>query len=68
MLAAAAAELRDDRRAFAYLTEACDLAPDWVRYQPLGAATMRTLIDRTTRRRGKDFATLAAHYGVISSS
>jgi transcriptional regulator with XRE-family HTH domain len=68
MLAAAAAELRDDRRAFAYLTEARDLAPDWVRYQPLGAATMRTLIDRTPRRRGKDFATLAAHYGVISSS
>ena len=65
MLAAAATELRDDRRAFGHLTEPRDLAPDWVRYQPLGAAAMHTLIDRTPRRRGKDF--LAAHYGVISN-
>lgn len=68
MLAAAAAALRDDRAAFAYLSRARDLAPDWVRCQPLGVATMRIVIDRTTRRRGKEFATLAAHFGVISSS
>jgi transcriptional regulator with XRE-family HTH domain len=66
MLAAAAAELRDNRRALAYLAEARDLAPDWVRYQPLGASTMRTLVDRAARRRGAEFAALAAHYGVVS--
>jgi transcriptional regulator with XRE-family HTH domain len=65
MLAAAVAELSDERRALTYLTEARDLAPDWVRYQPLGAATMRTLVDRAARRRGEDFAALAAHYGII---
>jgi transcriptional regulator with XRE-family HTH domain len=65
VLAAAAAELRDDRRALTHLAQARDLAPDWVRYQPLGAATMRRLVDRATRRRGEDFAALAAHYGVI---
>lgn len=65
MLAAAAAELRDNRRALAYLAEARDLAPDWVRYQPLGASTMRTLVDRAARRRGAEFANLAAHYGIV---
>jgi hypothetical protein len=65
MLAAAAVGLRDDRRALAYLAQARDLAPDWVRHQPLGTATMRTLVDRAARRRGETFAVLAAHYGVI---
>ncbi|PXY17333.1 helix-turn-helix domain-containing protein [Prauserella flavalba] len=66
-LAAASVELRRDRDALAYLAEARDLAPDWVRYQPLGEATMRRLLDRAPRRRGADFAALAAHYGVVSS-
>lgn len=65
-LAAAAAELRRDRQALAYLAEARDLAPDWVRTQPLGEATMRRLVERAARRRGAAFARLAAHYGVIS--
>lgn len=65
VLAAASAEVRDNRRALAHLTEAKDLAPDWVRYQPLGVATMRTLVDRAARRRGAEFAMLAAHYGVL---
>lgn len=65
MLAAAAANLRDNKRALAYLAEARDLALDWVRYQPLGASTMRTLVDRAARRRGAEFAALAAHYGVV---
>ncbi|MFL6126888.1 helix-turn-helix domain-containing protein [Actinophytocola sp.] len=65
MLAAAAAALRDNQRALEYLSEARDLAPDWVRYQPLGTSTMRTLVDRATRRRGESFAALAAHYGVV---
>lgn len=65
MLAAAAAELRGNRRALAYLAEARDIASDWVRYQPLGASTMRTLVDRAARRRGAGFASLAAHYGVV---
>jgi len=65
MLAAAAVELGDNRRALVGLAIARELAPDWVRYQPLGASTMRTLVDRATRRRGDDFAALAAHYGVV---
>lgn len=63
-LASAAVELRRDREALGYLAQARDLAPDWVRYQPLGARTMRTLVDRAPRRRGKGFAALATHYGV----
>ncbi|HEU5475834.1 MAG TPA: helix-turn-helix transcriptional regulator [Actinophytocola sp.] len=65
MLAAASADLRADRRAPAYLAEARAIAPEWVRYQPLGAGTMRILADRATRRRGLLFAVLATHYGVI---
>jgi transcriptional regulator with XRE-family HTH domain len=65
-LAAASVEMRKDRRAVGYLAEARDLAPDWVRYQPLGEATMRRLVDRAPRRRGAEFAGLAAHYGVVS--
>jgi transcriptional regulator with XRE-family HTH domain len=65
MLAAASAELRKDRLAITYLAEARDLAPDWVRCQPLGATTMRALVDRATRRRGDHFAALAAHYRVV---
>ncbi|OXM50313.1 transcriptional regulator [Amycolatopsis thailandensis] len=65
-LAAAAAELRRDRAALAWLAEAKDLAADWVRYQPLGKATMTTIVDRATRRGGPEFAELAAHYDVIA--
>ncbi|GAB3136392.1 helix-turn-helix domain-containing protein [Amycolatopsis stemonae] len=64
-LAAAAADLHHDRDALAWLAEARDLAPDWVRYQPLGKTTMQRLVDRATRRRGPEFAALAVHYGVI---
>ncbi|WP_033289624.1 helix-turn-helix domain-containing protein [Amycolatopsis jejuensis] len=65
-LAAAATDLRKDRQALGWLAEARDLAPDWVRYQPLGKRVMRQLVGRATRRRGPEFATLAAHYGVIT--
>ncbi|WP_410563842.1 helix-turn-helix domain-containing protein [Amycolatopsis sp. cmx-4-61] len=65
LLAAAATDLHHDRDALAWLAEARDLAPDWVRYQPLGKNTMRRLVDRATRRRGREFAALATHYGVV---
>lgn len=64
-LAAASVEVRQDARAVSYLSRARDLAPDWVRLQPLGPATMRRLVDRAPRRRGAEFSTLAAHYGVV---
>jgi transcriptional regulator with XRE-family HTH domain len=67
-LAAAAAELRRDRAALGWLGEARDLAPDWVRYQPLGKRTMRQLVQRATRRRGPQFASLATHYGVVADN
>jgi transcriptional regulator with XRE-family HTH domain len=63
-LAYAATEMRQDRLALAFLREARELAPDWVRRQPLGMKTMRTLVDRAPRRRGKEFGTLIAHYRV----
>jgi hypothetical protein len=65
-LAAAAAELRLERRALTLLAQARDLAPDWVRYQPLGSAVMREIVDRATRRRNDEFAGLAEHYGVVA--
>jgi transcriptional regulator with XRE-family HTH domain len=65
-LASAAAELRQERRALALLAQARDLAPDWVRYQPLGVAVMREIVDRATRRRNEEFAELAEHYGVVA--
>lgn len=65
-LAAAATELHLDREAVGWLAEARHLAPDWVRYQPLGAGTLRRLLDRAPRRRGPAYAALAAHYGVIT--
>lgn len=65
-LAAAAADLRQERRALTLLAEARDLAPDWVRYQPLGVAVMREIVDRATRRRNDEFAELASHYGVVA--
>jgi len=64
-IAHAAAETRRDRDALAYLAEARDIAPTWVQHQPLGGATMRILVDRSPRRQGEMFATLAKHYGVI---
>ncbi|MER6664314.1 helix-turn-helix domain-containing protein [Amycolatopsis japonica] len=64
-LAAASVEVRHYPDALRYLAEARDLAPDWVRYQPLGKSTMRDLVDRASRRRGAEFARLAAHYGVV---
>lgn len=65
-LASAAAELRQERRALSLLAEARELAPDWVRYQPLGTAVMREIVDRATRRRNEEFADLAEHYGVVA--
>ncbi|HEX4723800.1 MAG TPA: helix-turn-helix transcriptional regulator [Pseudonocardiaceae bacterium] len=65
-LASAAAELRQERRALALLAQARDLAPDWVRYQPLGVGVMREMVDRATRRRNGEFAELAEHYGVVA--
>ena len=64
-LAAASAQARQDRDALAYLKAARDLAPDWVRYQPLGTATRRRLVDRAPRRLGDAFSDLAIHYGVL---
>jgi transcriptional regulator with XRE-family HTH domain len=64
-LAYAAAQLRRDQLAVRFLSEARDLAPDWVQRQPLGASVMRGLIDNATRRQGRHFADLAAHYGVL---
>ncbi len=65
-LASAAAELRQERKALGLLAQARDIAPDWVRYQPLGAAVMREMVDRATRRRNDEFAELAEHYGVVA--
>ena len=67
-LAHAATQIRRDQLALAFLAQARDLAPDWVRRQPLGIKTMRALVDRATRRRGKDFGALAAHYGVVGET
>jgi transcriptional regulator with XRE-family HTH domain len=64
-LAAASFDLRQYEQALSYLAEARDLASDWVRYQPVGQATMEKLVDRAPRRRGREFAKLAAHYGVV---
>lgn len=66
-LASAAVQTRQERKALTWLREARDLAPDWVRYQPLGTATMKIVVDQATRRRGSEFAALAAHYGVVDS-
>lgn len=63
---AAAAELRQERRALALLAEARDIAPDWVRYQSLGVGVRREMVDRATRRRNEEFAGLAEHYGVVA--
>ncbi|HEX3791507.1 MAG TPA: helix-turn-helix transcriptional regulator [Pseudonocardiaceae bacterium] len=65
-LAAAAAELRHERQALTLLGEAKNIAPDWVRYQPLGVAVMREIVDRAPRRRNEEFAELAEHYGVVA--
>lgn len=65
-LASAAMELRQERKALTLLAQARDLAPDWVRYQPLGVAVMREIVDRATRRRNEEFAELAEHYGVVA--
>jgi hypothetical protein len=63
-LAAAATELRKDRRALTHLAHAYELAPDWAPHQPLGRLAMRRLIDQAARRRGSDFSRLAAIYAV----
>jgi hypothetical protein len=65
-LAAASVELHQERRGVAQLAEAKSIAPDWVRYQPLGAAVMREIVDRAPRRRNEEFAELAEHYGVVA--
>jgi transcriptional regulator with XRE-family HTH domain len=65
-LAAAAVELRLERRALSLLAQARNLAPDWVRCQPLGVGVMREIVDRATRRRNEEFAGLAEHYGVVA--
>ncbi|WAL65962.1 helix-turn-helix domain-containing protein [Amycolatopsis cynarae] len=64
-LAAVSLELRRYSEVLHYLIEAKELAPDWVRYQPLGMATMRNIVDRAPRRRGAEFAQLAAHFGIV---
>ncbi|WP_158886120.1 helix-turn-helix domain-containing protein [Amycolatopsis anabasis] len=64
-LASAATALRQYRSALRHLATARELAPDWVKYQPLGKATMHRLVDRAPRRQGETFARLATHYGVI---
>ncbi|GAA5117861.1 helix-turn-helix transcriptional regulator [Haloechinothrix salitolerans] len=64
-LAAAALACRHHAEALTHLADARDLAPDWVRCQPLGKNVMAQLVDRATRRRGTTFANLAQHYGVV---
>jgi transcriptional regulator with XRE-family HTH domain len=64
-LAAAATDLRKDRRALAHLARANELAPGWAPHQPLGRRTMRRLVDRAARRRGEEFSRLAALYDVL---
>lgn len=66
-LASAALACRRDTDALARLADARDLAPDWVRCQPLGKNLMSALVDRATRRRGANFAKLAEHYDVVPS-
>jgi transcriptional regulator with XRE-family HTH domain len=62
-VAAAATELRRDRQALVHLSQACALAPDWVRHQPVGARTAWTLVDRAPHHRAKVYTELAAHFG-----
>jgi len=66
-LASAALAVRNDQMALVHLGAAHDLAPGWTACQRSGTATMRMLVDRATRRRGRAFARLANHYGVGSS-
>lgn len=65
-LAAVSTILRQPHQAVGYLAQARDLAPDWVRYQPLGQTTMRRLVEHAPRRRGTEFSNLAVHYGITS--
>lgn len=62
-IASAAAKTRRYDDALHHLDQAHRLAPDWATSQPLGATTMRALLDRATRRRGPRFAALAHAYG-----
>jgi transcriptional regulator with XRE-family HTH domain len=64
-LAAASADIRDDRRALDHLARAYHLAPGWSPHQPLGRLVMRRLVDRAARRRGDEFSRLARLYGVV---
>jgi transcriptional regulator with XRE-family HTH domain len=61
-LASASVTLRHYDDAINYLDSAYRQAPAWAAAQPLGAATMRSLLDRATRRRGPRFAELARAY------
>ena len=65
-LASAAVEVHQERHGLSLLAAAKNIAPDWVRYQPLGAAVMREIVDRAPRRRNEEFAELAEHYGVVA--
>ena len=58
-IASASVKTRRYDDALHHLDQAHRLAPDWATSQPLGAATMRALLDRATRRRGPRFAALA---------
>jgi transcriptional regulator with XRE-family HTH domain len=62
-VASASVKTRRYDDALHHLDQAHRLAPDWATSQPLGAATMRTLLDRATRRRGPRFAALAHAFG-----
>ncbi|SFQ31640.1 Transcriptional regulator, contains XRE-family HTH domain [Amycolatopsis arida] len=64
-LAAASLQLRQERGVLSLLAEAKHRAPDWSRTQPLGRSIMRRLVEHASRRRGAEFADLAAHYGVV---
>ncbi|WP_460706869.1 hypothetical protein, partial [Myceligenerans halotolerans] len=61
-LAAASVATRRYDDALTHLEAAHRLAPYWAAAQPLGRVTMRTLLDRATRRRGPRFAALAQAY------
>ncbi|MFI2365388.1 hypothetical protein [Promicromonospora sp. NPDC019610] len=61
-IASASVKTRRYDDALHHLDRAHHLAPDWATSQPLGVATLRTLLDRAARRRGPHFAALANAY------
>jgi transcriptional regulator with XRE-family HTH domain len=61
-LAAAAADLREYGDALSHLSTARDIAPDWVRLQPLGVAVAGDLAEHYPRRRTAEATAILTHY------